>query len=74
VQKANDAINKVCRSVSLVGINGIHRCYHTRHGMHLNQAGKQHVRSEIGKIINSKYPLETCSIPLHYKMLRNGLN
>jgi predicted metallo-beta-lactamase superfamily hydrolase len=66
VQKANEAIDKVCRrfrNVSLVDISRIHRRYHTRHGMHLNLAGKKFVSSEISKIINSKYPLEACTIP-----------
>jgi hypothetical protein len=51
VQKANEAIGKVCkrfRNMSLVDISGIHKQF-TRRVKHLNQAGKQLIRLEISE-------------------------
>jgi hypothetical protein len=37
----------------MLDISNISRAYHTRHGQHLNRAGKEYVSQEISKIIGN---------------------
>lgn len=55
VLRVNDKISKLCKyfkNVSVVDLSKIGQRFHTRHGLHLNDLGKQYIASKILEMIN----------------------
>jgi len=69
LKETDVTISKLCkqfRNVNLIDISDIDRHYHTRHGLHLNWAGKQFVSAEISKVVNIRDQLKADPLSLHY--------